>query len=366
MSETSRTTSAKTKAATKAPRLNQPRVIAMINQKGGVGKTTTTVNLGAGLSLLGYRVLMIDLDPQAHMTLHLGLDPDMLDLTVYEMLADPDTTAAEVAQLVKNNIAVLPAQVNLAGVESELAQLAQEGKAQHVLRDKVHALMYPQGKDGPCEFDFVILDCPPSLGLLTINALSLATEVLVPMQAHFLALQGLSKLLETVGLVKQGINPSLKVSGVILCMHEGQTVLASEVVNDLTGFFEAARSMSDSPWRDAIVLGPPIRRNIKLAECPSYGQTIYEYEPSCAGAQDYKALVENVAAMNVTSDTSTTPDEAAEPVEPAVPSPQPDAAADDAPQITSSEAPNESPAVAPRHAPKDFPDEPSSRTADDR
>lgn len=307
MSENTSKSSDAVQSKGKAPRLKQPRVIAMINQKGGVGKTTTTVNLGAGLALLGYRVLMIDLDPQAHMTLHLGLDPDMLEETVYEVLAEPDVSAAQVAQVVKGNIAVLPAQVNLAGVESELAELAHAGKAQHVLRDKVHALMYAKGKDEPCEFDYVILDCPPSLGLLTINALSLATEVLVPMQAHFLALQGLSKLLETVALVKQGINPTLRVSGVILCMHEGQTVLASEVVNDLTGFFEAARSMADVPWRDAVVLSPPIRRNIKLAECPSYGQTIYEYEPSCAGAQDYKALVANVAAMKSVSSMSSNP-----------------------------------------------------------
>jgi chromosome partitioning protein len=277
-------------------RLDRPRVIAMINQKGGVGKTTTTVNLGAGLARLGYRVLMIDLDPQAHMTLHLGLDPDALEKTVYDVLAEPEVSAMEVAQMVSDSIAVLPAQVNLAGVESELASLAHEGKAQHVLRDKVHALMYPQGQEEPAAFDYVILDCPPSLGLLTVNALSLATEVLVPMQAHFLALQGLSKLLETVSLVKQGINPNLKVAGVILCMYEGQTVLANEVVNDLTGFFEASRSL-DVPWRDAAVLSPAIRRNIKLAECPSHGQTIFEYEPNCAGAQDYKALVAQVASM---------------------------------------------------------------------
>lgn len=308
MSETSDTAQ---KPVPAAQPLDQPRVIAMINQKGGVGKTTTTVNLGAGLAKLGYRVLMIDLDPQAHMTLHLGIDPEMLEQTVYEVLAEPDVTAAQVSHTVKDNIVVLPAQVNLAGVESELAELAHKGEAQHVLRDKVHTLMYPHGKDASCDFDYVILDCPPSLGLLTVNALSLATEVLVPMQAHFLALQGLSKLLETVALVKQGINPSLKVSGVILCMHEGQTVLASEVVSDLTSFFEAARSMADVPWRDAIVLSPAIRRNIKLAECPSYGQTIYEYEPNCAGAQDYKALVKNVANMAFATDTTAADTDAA-------------------------------------------------------
>ena len=274
-----------------------PRVIALINQKGGVGKTTTTVNIGAGLARLGHRVLMVDLDPQAHMTLHFGIDPDTLDQSVYELLAEEDVAAADVLQKVSENIHVVPAQVNLAGVESELAALAQTGLAQHVLREKIQPILYPQGADGPAAYNYVLLDCPPSLGLLTINALSLATEVFVPMQAHFLALQGLSKLLETVSLVRQGINPRLRVTGVILCMHEGQTVLASEVVDDLTGFFEAARSMPDVPWRDAAVLSPPIRRNIKLAECPSHGQTIFDYEPHCAGAQDYKALVDHIVSM---------------------------------------------------------------------
>lgn len=274
-----------------------PRIIALINQKGGVGKTTTTVNIGAGLARLGHRVLMIDLDPQAHMTLHFGIDPDMLEQSVYELLAEPEVTAADVLQIVNGNTHVIPAQVNLAGVESELAELAQTGQAQHVLRGKVMELMYPQGMAGDAVYDYVLLDCPPSLGLLTVNALSLATEVFVPMQAHFLALQGLSKLLETVSLVRQGLNPKLRVTGVVLCMHEAQTVLASEVVNDLKSFFEAARAMADVPWRDAVVLEPAIRRNIKLAECPSYGQTIFEYEPGCAGAQDYKALVDSVVAM---------------------------------------------------------------------
>ena len=144
----------------------------------------------------------------------------------------------------------------------------------------------------------MLLDCPPSLGLLTVNALSLASEVFVPMQCHFLALQGLSKLLETIGMVKESINPGLQVTGIILCMYEGQTVLANEVVGDLNSFFDAARNM-DVPWRQAQILSPPVRRNIKLAECPSHGKTIFDYEPTCAGAQDYKALAQAVAAQPV-------------------------------------------------------------------
>lgn len=265
------------------------RVIALINQKGGVGKTTTTVNLGAALSRLGQRVLLIDLDPQAHLTLHVGVDPDALDLSVYDLLASDDVTAAQVLRQVTDTLAVIPAEVNLAGVEMELAARAASGAAQRILADKLDVLL---GSHEP-PFDFVLMDCPPSLGLLTIGALAAATEVIVPMQAHFLALQGLSKLLETVALVRQSLNPMLTVAGVLPCMHESQTLLASEVMADLRTFFDAARSL-DVPWRSAQILGPSIRRNIKLAECPSFGKTIFDYAPDCNGARDYQQLARRV------------------------------------------------------------------------
>jgi len=266
-----------------------PRIIALMNQKGGVGKTTTTVNLGAALAERGSRVLFIDLDPQAHLTLHLGVDPESLERSVYDVLTDPAITAVEVAREVGERMLLLPAEVNLAGVEGELSPLAAEGKAQGVLREKCVPLL-ARG------FDYVMIDCPPSLGLLTINGLSLATEVFVPMQAHYLALQGLSKLLQTVGLVQQGVNPALRVTGIVLCMHEAQTLLAAEVLNDLSSFLEAARGM-DVPWCDAQVLQPPIRRNIKLAECPSFGQTIFAYASQCPGAHDYRQLAASVEIM---------------------------------------------------------------------
>jgi chromosome partitioning protein len=281
-----------------------------MNQKGGVGKTTTTVNLGAALARAGKRVLFIDLDPQAHLTLHLGVDPEALERSVYHVLTDPAVTAESVAQSAGENMAVLPGEVNLAGVESELAALAASGHAQRVLREKCAAMIQggtgsggktASGKGAAARaYDFVLIDCPPSLGLLTLNALALADEVFVPMQAHFLALQGLSKLLETVALVKQSVNPALHVTGIILCMYEGQTVLAGEVLADLGSFLEAARGM-EVPWRDAVVLKPPIRRNIKLAECPSFGKSIFDYAGASAGAGDYKALAEAVTAMAVRS-----------------------------------------------------------------
>ncbi len=271
------------------------RIIALMNQKGGVGKTTTVVNLAAALARDGQRVLAIDLDPQAHLSLSLGIDPEAIDHSVYHLLTDKSISALEVIQQVgddrgKTKLAVIPAEVSLAGVESELAELLATGMAQSVLRNKLRGVLD--------QFDYVLIDCPPSLGLLTINALVLAREVIVPMQAHFLALQGLSKLFETVQMVGQGINPDLRIAGIVLCMHEANTILAGEVIGDLTGFLEAARGQ-DVPWKDAVVFSPPVRRNIKLAESPSFGQAIFDYAPDSHGAADYGKLAAAVHAHRV-------------------------------------------------------------------
>ena len=271
-------------AASSAPA--DRRVIAMMNQKGGVGKTTTTVNVGAAMAAAGARVLLIDLDPQAHLTLSVGMEPGEMDKTNYDLFVDEDTTAMEVVREVESipNLAVLPAETNLAGIESEMAEQVNAGTGQSILRDKCVDLFD--------QFDAVLIDCPPALGLLTVNALCAATEVVVPMQSHFLAMQGMSKLFETIGAVRQGINPDLRVSGVVLCMHEANTILAGEIRNELDTFFAAAGE--GDAWHGAQVYEPAVRRNIKLAEAPSFGQPVLAYAPESNGAADYRKLAGSI------------------------------------------------------------------------
>ena len=207
-------------------------------------------------------------------------------------MTDSDVSAAEVVQIVDgcDRLGVLPADTNLAGIESELGEQIKTGLAQTLLRNKCAELI--------SQFDYVLIDCPPSLGLLTINGLTCADEIIVPMQAHFLALQGMGKLFETINMIRQGINPSLTVSGVVLCMHEANTILANDVVADVEGFFEQARGTA-LPWASAVVYQPPIRRNIKLAEAPSFGQSVLTYAHDSNGAKDYAKLAKSVATATV-------------------------------------------------------------------
>jgi chromosome partitioning protein len=253
------------------------RRIAIINQKGGVGKTTTSVNLGAALARAGKRVCILDLDPQAHATTHLGIEPDGQAPSMYDALIN-SRPLADVRRQVEDRLWVAGSDINLAAAEVELAGVV--GR-EVILRDLL------QG-DVP-EFDYVLMDCAPSLGVLTLNALCAATEVFIPLQPHFLALHGLSKLLETTALVSKRINPQLRVSGVILCMCEANTRLAQEVQRDLEAFLTGSRG-SNVPWSGAQVFAARIRRNIKLAEAPSFGKSIFGYAPSCHGAEDYLAL----------------------------------------------------------------------------
>src|SRR5262245_9881983 len=257
------------------------RRIAVINQKGGVGKTTTAVNLAAALAAAGQRVLVLDLDPQAHATTHLGIQPDGKLPSMYDVLVNA-RPLAEARRQVKDNLWLAASDIDLAAAEVELAGVV--GR-EVILRDLL----------GPEEgaFDFMLMDCGPSLGVLTLNALSAAGEVFIPLQPHFLALHGLGKLFETTALGAKRLNPALKVSGVVLCLYEASTRLAQEVQRDLEGYLDRSRS-GNTPWSKARVFGTRIRRNIKLAECPSFGQSIFRYAPTCHGAGDYAALAREV------------------------------------------------------------------------
>lgn len=254
------------------------RVVAVLNQKGGVGKTTSTVNLGAAMAESGRRVLLVDLDPQSNLSLHFGVEPEEGAVTIYDLLLDPASRAADAVVEARPNLHFISSVTELALAEGELAAVPD---MQRTLARALEPLL--------ASYDAILLDCPPSLGVLTVNALTLAHEVIVPMQAQYLALRGLEKLLSTVHLVSQSLNPALRVRGILLCMHEGQSSHGKAVVEEMRTHLEQYRG-SGLPWSQCEVLMPPVRRNVKLAEAPSFGKTIFDYAPTCAGAGDYRAL----------------------------------------------------------------------------
>lgn len=262
--------------------VRKPKIIALLNQKGGVGKTTSTVNLGAALARFGQRVLLVDLDPQSNLSLHFGVESGPEQRTVRDLLLDPSCTARDAMQTARPGLDFIPAVTELALVEGELSQQA---GMQGLLREKLESIYE--------SYDIILLDCPPSLGVLSVNALTVADEVFVPMQAHYLPLRGLEKLLQTVHLISQGLNPLIRVTGILLCMHDDGSSHARAVIAEIQSQLQQFRS-ADVPWSGATVLQPPVRRNIKLAEAPSFGQTIFDYAPSCPGADDYRVLAENL------------------------------------------------------------------------
>jgi len=267
------------------------RSIAVMNQKGGVGKTTTAVNLSAALAEAGQRVCLCDLDPQAHASLHLGITVRDGQPSVYEVLTG-DLTFHDVRQQIAENLWLVPAHLDLAAAEVELAG---EVGREVILRDKL-------AHDSQA-FDFLIVDCPPSLGVLTINALTMVREVFLPLQPHFLALHGLSKLLRTIEIVSQRLNRELRLTGVVLCMFDANTRLASEVSDDVAAYFERGRS-AESIWSAAQTFSARIRRNVRLAEAPSFGQSILQYAPTSHGAEDYRHLAREVLKMAADSRAS--------------------------------------------------------------
>jgi chromosome partitioning protein len=258
------------------------RSIAIMNQKGGVGKTTTAVNVAAALAATGQRVCLIDLDPQAHATIHFGVEPNPDTPSIYDVLTD-DKRLADVRREVAENLWLVGSNLDLAAAEIELAGVV--GR-EIILREKL--------AEDDLTLDYLIIDCPPSLGILTVNALAAVDEVFIPLQPHFLALHGLSRLLDTIDLIVRRINSRLKLGGVVLCMYDASTRLAAEVTSDVEEFFRQARGQA-TPWADARTFQTRIRRNIRLAEAPSFGQSIFQYAPTSNGAEDYRCLAREIA-----------------------------------------------------------------------
>jgi len=293
------------------------RTIAVLNQKGGVGKTTSVVNIAAALAAAGSKVVVIDFDPQAHLTIHLGLEPQTVQFGSYQVLTQSAEFEKQIL-LMRPNLWLLPANINLVGAESELISVV--GR-ETILREAIQP-----SRD---KFDYCLIDCGPSLGLLTLNALAAADDVLIPLQPHFLALRGFGKLLQTVELVNKRINPNLKVKWILLCMFDSRASLPSEVRADIEQFLNKARG-TNCPWAQAQILPVYIRRNIKLAEAPSYGKTIFEYEQNCHGSEDYRKAAELIHAQfqpPITPDTSqpvTISEIQDQPPAPSALSPQPD------------------------------------------
>jgi chromosome partitioning protein len=254
------------------------RRIALINQKGGVGKTTTAVNLGAALALAGRRVVLVDLDPQANLTLYLGIELGPGAPTTYRVLSGEVPLAAALQATGTPNLSVLPTDIDLTGAELELANVPDRERLLRTAIDGWQA-------SAATAVDYVLFDCPPSLGLLALNALAAADEVFVVVQTQFLALQGMSKLVDVIELVKQRLHPGLALTGIVPCLYDSRMRLAREVLSELRRYFPGQ------------VFRQPIGSNVKLAESPSFGKTIFEYAPESSGARDFRLLAEEVLAQ---------------------------------------------------------------------
>jgi len=265
------------------PLPRQTRVITVSNQKGGVGKTTTTVNLAAAFAAAGARVLVIDLDPQGNASTALGVPHTADTPSVYDVLID-EFPLADIIQTSPEspNLQCAPSTIHLAGAEIELvSQVAREHRLRHALRDYL--------RDAAERPHVVLIDCPPSLGLLTINAFTAAEEVLIPIQCEYYALEGLSQLLGSVQMIQKHLNPAIRVSTIMLTMYDGRTRLAQQVADEVRGHF------GDQ------VLGTVIPRSVRVSEAPSFGQTVIAYDPGSAGAVAYREAAVEMLTRGTTS-----------------------------------------------------------------
>lgn len=251
--------------------VNMGRIIAVANQKGGVGKTTTTINLSACLAEQGQKVLVIDVDPQGNTTSGLGIDKNNTENTVYELMLGEASIDDCIYKSVMDDLDVIPSNVNLAGAEIDLIDIDDR---EYILKKIVNFLKE--------KYDFIILDCPPSLSMLTVNAMTAANTVLVPIQCEYYALEGLSQLIRTINLVKQKLNPELEIEGVVFTMYDARTNLSLQVVENVKA------NLKQTVYKTIIP------RNIRLAEAPSHGLPINLYDPKSAGAESYRLLAEEV------------------------------------------------------------------------
>ncbi len=256
-----------------------PKTIAVVNQKGGVGKTTTVINLAAGLSLLGKKVLIIDLDPQGNSTSGLGIDKSSLNQSTYEVLinnAKIDESLKKVEIKDNKKIYICPSNAELSGADIELYDLEER---EWILNKAVH-------NSNLDNFDYILIDCPPSLSLLTINAFAASDSLLVPVQCEFYAMEGLAQLKKTIDLIIERINPSLEIEGLLLTMFDSRNNICKTVASEVRSFFKEQ------------VLTTLIPKNVKLAECPSFGQCIFDYDKDCMGAVSYLQLAKELISKN--------------------------------------------------------------------
>ncbi len=251
-----------------APRVSGPaRLIAIANQKGGVGKTTTAINLATALAAVGPRVLLIDLDPQGNASTGLGIGADQRSIGTYDVLIDDASVADGIVPSIVPNLYVMPATVHLSGAELELIDVE---RREYRLTDALSR--------ATLDFDYVLIDCPPALGLLTLNALVASDAILVPLQCEFFALEGLSHLMRTVELVKKKFNPELEIQGLVLTMYDKRNTLSDVVAADVRGFFKEK------------VYDTVIPRNVRVSEAPSHGKPVLLYDMRCSGSQAYMSL----------------------------------------------------------------------------